>query len=183
MICHALRDLATIGPNRPLFLPHGRKVRAGKFTIYPLNTSNFPCLRKGWPRDSVLVQYALFLTTWKRNVWTGKYTLRQFMTSTFTCLSSSWRGWPRGTVLVQYAFCVREDWLFLIQAIDVSVLTDLNWLGMDLARPLESFFFSFFGLQDKYFLRCLQWLENVGLLADRPNPLQFSHLGIHHDCC
>jgi hypothetical protein len=35
----------------------------------------------------------------------------------------------------------REDWLFLIQAIDVSVLTDLNWLGIDLARPLESFFF------------------------------------------
>jgi hypothetical protein len=35
----------------------------------------------------------------------------------------------------------RDDWLFLIQAIDVSALTDLYWLGMELARPLESFFF------------------------------------------
>jgi len=32
--------------------------------------------------------------------------------------------------LVQYAFCVRDDWFFLIQAIDASVLTDLYWLGM-----------------------------------------------------
>jgi hypothetical protein len=43
----------------------------------------------------------------------------------------------------------RDDWLFLIQAIDVSALTDLYWLGMELARPLESFFLS--GLQDEYF--------------------------------
>lgn len=26
MVCHALRDLVTTWPNRPLFLPHGRKV-------------------------------------------------------------------------------------------------------------------------------------------------------------
>ena len=35
----------------------------------------------------------------------------------------------------------RDDWFFLIQAIDVSVLTDLYWLGMVLTRPLESLFF------------------------------------------
>jgi hypothetical protein len=59
MVCHASRDLATSWPNKPLFLPHEGKVWAGNHNncFDLLEISNFVAL-EGWPRDTILVQYA-----------------------------------------------------------------------------------------------------------------------------
>jgi len=47
MICHALRDLATTGPNRPHFLLHGRKVQAGKLLFTSWRQVPFSMFDKG----------------------------------------------------------------------------------------------------------------------------------------
>ena len=65
----------------------------------------------------------------------------------------------RKTWLLSSMPSVWGDWLFLIQGIDASVLTDLYWLGNGLARPLESEFYLLSGLRlDKHpWGACNEW--------------------------
>ena len=75
----------------------------------------------------------------------------------------------------------RDDWLFLIQGIDASVLTDLYWLGNGLARPLDSEFYLLSGLQDGYLWgACNEWGMWAYLLIAKPAAI--NHLEIHYNC-
>ena len=128
---------------------------------------------RGWPRDLVLVQYA-FCVEGCFCIWVVLEGLTARLVGAFV-----FEGLTARLSSCPVCLSCRDDRYFLIQAIDVSVLTECTGLGW-LCQATGKIFLS--GLWDKYFWSaCNEWRMWDCLLIAKP--VAISHLGIHYDCC
>ena len=169
MVCHALRDFATTWPNRTPFLPYGRKESLRKsqaFLDTSFKSSTFHILKEEWLKGGcwVAVENEYF------HILKGKDSCSQKSVLTFIRSFKYFHVWvvPEG-LTARRSSCpvclLCKGWLVFLDPSHWCICLDRLVLAWDgLTRPLEKSFL--FRPTSRVLLRCLQWMENVGLLAD-----------------